>query len=1001
MPLEEPRSGQAKPAAPMSAHPAAAPARPTDRAIDARDLTRDLARDLERDLESELLDLVARTREQASEDPFRNPVLAVTLAITRQLDRDEIGEADLDALLATLRRRALTARAERLRGYVGLDADASAGEPSPVADLANRLVAAVARGSGDFEAFRDRVGRTAFAAVFTAHPTFGMPRAVAELIARAASLAEADRRAPIIGEAAARSTRPDPQISLDDEFEQACVAANHGRAAIDVFNGAILDAARARWPDRWTELVPKPLAIASWVGCDTDGRTDIGWWDTMRYRLISKRMQFDRLLRDLPDIPATRVVRELTAGARAAVERQLAGAPLLGTKPSLEAVHRFALALIIERERAQTDAGPILAGLAAAIGAAETDADRRAIAVLRSGVAAHGLSNALPHFRLNASQIHNAVRRVIELEGEPTDAAQRRSHLSAINTLLNDVRAVPVDFGALAAERASAARLMMTITQILKHVDGTHPVRFLIAETETGYTLLAALWLARHYGIADKLEITPLFETASALEQGIRVLDDALRNPHWRQYLKRIGRLTVQFGYSDSGRYVGQLAATFWIERLRLRITEMLVQNGLSDVELAIFDTHGESIGRGAHPTSLRDRLAYLAPEDARDRARKAGIRVRLESSFQGTDGYLLYGTEALARASVARIAEHVYALDVTEEDSFPDYALNDRPKASDGRVDPIYAEPDFALEFFTAARQDMEALVDDPGYAALLGTFGPSLIDRTGSRPVARQTDNGGPARITHPRQMRAIPNNAILHQLGFLANSLHGIGRAAQRGPDLFRDMRRDSVRFSRAFRLVQHAASVGDLDVLRAYIDTLDPAVWLERARRTQKDFRRDELVVISGALERLDLAPALRNLFGRLTRDWLALSAAAPDLPAMSARLTLLHALRLALIHRIWFLAVHIPGFRPQAGISREQLLERFLRLDIDGCLKLLDAIFPVTPDPTLGLNFGEPAGPRDVGTYESEHANLFQPIRRMFDQVREISGMIQHEVGAFG
>jgi phosphoenolpyruvate carboxylase len=247
----------------------------------------------------------------------------------------------------------------------------------------------------------------------------------------------------------------------------------------------------------------------------------------------------------------------------------------------------------------------------------------------------------------------------------------------------------------------------------------------------------------------------------------------------------------------------------------------------------------------------------------------------------------------------------------------------------------------------------------------------------------------------------MRAIPNNAILHQLGFLANSLHGLGRAAGRGPDLFRDMRRDSVRFSRAFRLVQHAASVGDLDVLRAYIDTLDPAVWLERARRTQKDFRRDELVVIAGALERLDLANSLRLLFGRLTRDWLALRAAAPDLSGMSARLTLLHALRLALIHRIWFLAVHIPGFRPQAGITREQMLERFLRLDIDGCLAILDSIFPNEPDPTLGLNFGEPAGPRDTGTYETEHATLFQPIRRMFAQVREISGMIQHEVGAFG
>ena len=949
------------------------------------------------ELEDHLLGLIEDARDQAREDPFRNPVLAVTLAITRRFDRDEISADDLDRLFARLRTESLAARAARLRAYVGLgDAPADAQAAIPA-----RLVAAAPHGADGFADFSAFIHRIAFAVVFTAHPTFGMPRAVANLLAEAASLPDAAARAGLIARAAALSTRPDAPITLDVEFEQACAAANNGRLALDAFNGALLDAARARWPERWTELTPRPLAIASWVGCDTDGRTDIGWWDTLRYRLISKRMQFDRVMRELPEAGACREVRALAEGALAAVNRQLAVAPRLGDQPSLEAVHRFALALIIERERAQTDAGPLVAGLTAALEAVEDAADKRRIAVLRAGVATHGLSNALPHFRLNASQIHNAVRRVIDLEGEPTDAARRRSHLATIHALLNDVRPVAVDFGALAAERASAARLMMTIAQILKHVDGTHPVRFLIAETETGYTLLAALWLARHYGISDKLEITPLFETASALEQGIRVLDDALRNPHWRQYLKRIGRLTVQFGYSDSGRYVGQLAATFWIERLRLRITEMLVQNGLAAIELAIFDTHGESIGRGAHPTSLRDRLAYLAPEDARNRNRKAGIKVRLESSFQGTDGYLLYGTEALAEASVARIAEHVYALDVAEEDSVSDYALDDPADGADAADDPIYSEPDFALEFFTAARQDMEALVDDAGYAALLGTFGPGLIDRTGSRPVARQSDNGGPARITHPTQMRAIPNNAILHQLGFLANSLYGIGRAAQRGPDLFRDMRRDSVRFSRAFRLVQHAAAAGDLDVLRAYIDTLDPAVWLERARRTQKDFRREELVVIAGALERLDLAPALRSLFGRLTCDWLALTAAAPDLPTMSARLTLLHALRLALIHRIWFLAVHIPGFRPQAGVSREQLLERFLRLDIDGCLTLLDAIFPVTPDPTLGLNFGEAAGPRDVGTYEAEHANLFQPIRRMFDQVREISGMIQHEVGAFG
>ena len=133
---------------------------------------------------------------------------------------------------------------------------------------------------------------------------------------------------------------------------------------------------------------------------------------------------------------------------------------------------------------------------------------------------------------------------------------------------------MPLDFGSLLAEQSSAARLMMTVAQIIKHVDAASPVRFLIAETESGYTLLCALWLARLFGVEDQVEISPLFETGDALERGARVLDEALRSPHWRDYLRRTGQLCLQFGYSDSGRYVGQLAASYLIERLRFKIAE-------------------------------------------------------------------------------------------------------------------------------------------------------------------------------------------------------------------------------------------------------------------------------------------------------------------------------------------------------------------------------------------------------------------------------------------
>ncbi len=49
-----------------------------------------------------------------------------------------------------------------------------------------------------------------------------------------------------------------------------------------------------------------------------------------------------------------------------------------------------------------------------------------------------------------------------------------------------------------------------------------------------------------------------------------------------------------------------------------------------------------------------------------------------------------------------------------------------------------------------------MEELVDDEGYAALLGAFGPSLVDKTGSRPAARQAE-GTDRRLAHPPSTRA----------------------------------------------------------------------------------------------------------------------------------------------------------------------------------------------------------------------------------------------------
>ena len=921
---------------------------------------------------SALLDLVRRRMAEAGKDPFGNPVLSVALHITRLGDDGALDTPALLALVHTLRDEAFAGRAQRLAAYVG-GTDPAANEAALAAVAQAVLRPDPSDSPVRWAEFRDAVQRSRYAAVFTAHPTFALaPEAYAGL----AALASGGDAPAIPG-----SQRPAP-ITLQEEFDRANAAIAHGRDALDRLNDALLRTAQQVWPDRWTTLLPRPVVLASWVGFDTDGRTDIGWADMLRLRLRTKLLQFGRLRGQLAPLPHTEALLARLDLATDAVQAQLDAAT--GTDPA--AVAAFARVVVGRRDDAMRDPAPLLDLFAPAIAAAAHGQDggdeQRALCVARAGLAAHGLALAHTHVRLNATQLHNVVRQRLGVTDVAEDAAHRRALLVAINAALDTVEPVPVDFGGLLAEQASAARLMMTVAQVVKHVDAA-PVRFLVAETESGYTLLAALWLARLFGVERHVEISPLFETADALESGQRVLEEALRSPHWRAYLQATGRLALQFGYSDSGRYVGQVAASYLIERLRFKLAETLQRFGVTGVEVVLFDTHGESIGRGAHPGSLADRLRYLSPAASRQALRGAGLLVREESAFQGGDGYLLFGTPALALATVARIAEHAFH------------------PVSGPMDDPIYADPDFAADFFATVRTSMQALVEDPGYTALLGAFGPALVDRTGSRPAARQTDGvaSGPT-IRHPRELRAIPNNAILQQLGWCANTLQGIGAGAARHPELFGAMRADSRRFKRALDLPRHALAHSDLDVLRAVAGTLDPGTWLDRAANTERPGRREALQSIARALQRLDLWAPVQAMFRKVQADHLQLRAAWPDAPRMAAREVLLHALRLSAIHRIWLLATGIPEFSPRHGVTRQDLEAALLRLEVPAALRMLGEIFPSGAEPATE-DYGEPPAPRSGGAYVREQAALIAPMGALFDVVREAGVAVMHENGAFG
>lgn len=916
-------------------------------------------------------DLVERLRvhhRQTADTPLFNPVFQLSLDLSRDLESGALTIDGLGAMVAELECSGLKSRADRLEALV---------EP----DKAEATIATLVAEEDDFDAFAERWSRPQLHAVFTAHPTFLLAPAQSNAIAAAAS----DRDGSDDAVCAVSGERP--ALTLDYEHGEAMRAIAHAQDARDRIVERLFEQAQARWPDRWRELAPVPFRFATWVGYDMDGRTDIRWHTSIAYRLAEKARRLDRYADCLEGIaPGHQLVDQLRRAAAHAGRHATEFEADLSDPAALAAA---ANGLTSDHPDKLLTLAPVIAQIEA-----EAEAGPQAVAfrTLAAAMRVDGLGMGWIHFRVNASQLHNAIRRRLP-EGHAIEIASRGA-LATLRAMLAEVRPLRANFAALAVESSTAIRQFISMAQILHHVDADAPIRMLIAECEQPATVLAALYFAELFGVADKVDVSPLFETESALEHGGRLLDALLAEPAYQAYARRRGRVAVQTGFSDAGRFVGQIPASLAIERLQGRLAAAMEANGLTEVAALIFDTHGESMGRGAHSSSFADRLEWPLSPWARRRFARAGIALEPEASFQGGDGYLFFATPELALATLTRIA-----------------ALSPAQTDVQVPVDPFYRRTDLSLDFYRAIKDHQREHLESGTYSRAITAFGLGMLVETGSRKSRRQSDLAAD-RDMNLRQIRAIPHNAVLQQLGYPVNVIAGVGSAADGNLEELAGLLRDSARGRQIVRLLRAANALASIKTVAAYGELFNSAYWASRTYRGTEEHLAPACAALAEYLTKDDRNGVFRRLASRLRVDALKLHRLlelVPDDSPLATReqvrreIGVLQSLRLALLQHMFLKAVSIPAFSRANDISRDDVLEMVFTLRIDDALAQLRRAYPAQVARAADFDVDEPGEYPDgeAEGYASIHRDFIDPIAAAQALSLRVSVAIANLFGAHG
>ena len=750
----------------------------------------------------------------------------------------------------------------------------------PLRPLVRRLVSEVGP-----EALTEVLARAELRPVFTAHPTEASRQSVLHALRKVADVLDhpgpyTDRKLAQLVELLWQTDeiRPGKPTVADETRAIAYYLERLGADTIpDVLEN--LDAALAEEGLHLPEGA-RPVRLGSWVGGDRDGNPNVSPGVTMD----AMRLYADRALR-IQTSMVDQLVAELGVSTRivgvseglrrslAADRRRLPQVYDRWYRLNAEEPYRLKCSYILARLANTRDriaeGRPHVAG-ADYLGADEFVADLEVMdASLRGhagariadatlartlrGARAIGLHLASLDVREHADRHHAALAALYNAVGEDgyaeLDQAARHRRLSAE---LAGRRPLTGRYAVPEGEASDVLAVFDTLREAQLTFGEAAAHTYIVSMARAADDVLAVAVLAREAGLLgigdedggtwSRLDLVPLFETATELRRAGELLDELLSDPAYRKLVRARGELQeVMLGYSDSNKDAGITTSQWEIHRAQRALRDTAAAHG---VRLRLFHGRGGSVGRGGGPAAEAVAASPYGAVDARMKLTEQGevisdkyslpslaehnLTLMLAATLENT---LLHQTSRVPSSSLKRWDEAMEVVSSAAQAAYREFV--GRPGLP---------------EFFTSATP-----VDELG----------SL--NVGSRP-SKRPGQGGQADLSG---LRAIPWVFGWTQTRMVVPGWYGLGSglAAAREAgfgDTLEEMR-DWAFFRNLLGNVEMTLAKTDLRIARSYVSALvEPALQpLFDEVSAEHDRTLSEVLALTGDRYPLARYPQLRR------------------------------------------------------------------------------------------------------------------------------------------